>query len=56
VQGNLVGTHQDLRELIALYERGLLDSRVTNYSLAEAHQAIADLEQGRVRGRAVLKP
>jgi NAD+-dependent secondary alcohol dehydrogenase Adh1 len=56
VQGNLVGTSQDLRELIALYERGLLESRVTTYSLSEALQAISDLEAGHIRGRAVLVP
>jgi NAD+-dependent secondary alcohol dehydrogenase Adh1 len=56
VQGNLVGTSQDLRELIALYERGLLESRVTTSSLSDALQAISDLETGHIRGRAVLVP
>jgi NAD+-dependent secondary alcohol dehydrogenase Adh1 len=56
VQGNMVGTYQDLSELIALYERGLLQSHVVRYPLAEAQRAFADLEAGTVRGRAVLVP
>jgi len=56
VQGNMVGTYQDLAELIALYERGLLQSHVVRYPLAEAERAFADLEAGNVRGRAVLVP
>ncbi|MCW2721534.1 NAD(P)-dependent alcohol dehydrogenase [Pseudonocardia sp.] len=56
VQGNMVGTYQDLAELIALYERGLLRSHVVPYPLAEAHRAFDDLEKGLVRGRAVLVP
>ncbi|MEV7968681.1 NAD(P)-dependent alcohol dehydrogenase [Sphaerisporangium sp. NPDC088356] len=56
VQGNMVGTYQDLRELIALYERGLLQSHVVSYPLAEAQRAFDDLERGLVPGRAVLVP
>jgi NAD+-dependent secondary alcohol dehydrogenase Adh1 len=56
VQGNMVGTYQDLAELIALYERGLLQSHVVSYPLADAHRAFDDLERGLVRGRAVLTP
>lgn len=56
VQGNMVGTYQDLSELIALYERGLLQSHVVRYPLADAQHAFADLEAGTVRGRAVLVP
>lgn len=56
VQGNMVGTYQDLSELIALYERGLLQSHVVRYPLADAQRAFADLEAGTVRGRAVLVP
>lgn len=56
VQGNMVGTYEDLSELIALYERGLLQSHVVSYPLAEAHRAFDDLERGLVRGRAVLVP
>jgi NAD+-dependent secondary alcohol dehydrogenase Adh1 len=56
VQGNMVGTYQDLSELIALYERGLLQSHVVRYPLADAQRAFDDLEAGNVRGRAVLVP
>ncbi|MCW2703897.1 MAG: alcohol dehydrogenase [Blastococcus sp.] len=56
VQGNMVGTYQDLSELIALYERGLLESHVVRYPLADAQRAFDDLEAGNVRGRAVLVP
>jgi NAD+-dependent secondary alcohol dehydrogenase Adh1 len=56
VQGNMVGTYQDLSELIALYERGLLQSHVVRYPLTDAKRAFDDLEAGNVRGRAVLVP
>jgi NAD+-dependent secondary alcohol dehydrogenase Adh1 len=56
LEGNLVGTYQDLRELVTLYERGLLTSQVTRYRLDDAKQAFTDLEHGAVRGRAVLVP
>jgi NAD+-dependent secondary alcohol dehydrogenase Adh1 len=50
------GAYQDLSELIALYERGLLQSHVVRYPLADAQRAFDDLEAGNVRGRAVLVP
>jgi NAD+-dependent secondary alcohol dehydrogenase Adh1 len=56
VQGNIVGSYQDLRELVRLYERGLLDSRVVSYPLLDAPRAFADLNSGIIRGRAVLVP
>jgi NAD+-dependent secondary alcohol dehydrogenase Adh1 len=56
VQGNMVGTYQDLAELMALFERGLLESHIVTYPLSDAERAFRDLEQGNIQGRAVLVP
>lgn len=56
VEGNLVGTYQELRELAALYERGLIESVVVSYPLDDAAQAFRDLSAGELVGRAVLVP
>jgi NAD+-dependent secondary alcohol dehydrogenase Adh1 len=56
VQGNMVGTYQDLSELMALFERGLLESHIVTYPLSDAERAFRDLEQGNIQGRAVLVP
>ena len=56
VVGNAVGTHDDLRELVALTATGDVGVRTRTYPLEAFAQAIADLEAGRVHGRAVLVP
>lgn len=54
--GNLVGTWAELTELMALADRGLVDLATIDYSLADANQALHDLHNGKIHGRAVLIP
>lgn len=54
--GNLVGTWAELTELMALADRGLVELTTRFYPLTEANQALRDLRDGRIRGRAVLIP
>jgi NAD+-dependent secondary alcohol dehydrogenase Adh1 len=56
IVGNLVGTYPELVELMALADRGLVHLATKEYRLSEANQALKDLHQGKVRGRAVLIP
>ena len=55
VVGSLVGTLDDLAGLVRL-ATGQVSVRTALYPLDAANDAIADLEQGRVRGRAILTP
>ena len=54
--GNLVGTWAELTELMALADRGLVDLKTVEYRLADANQALRDLRDGKIHGRAVLIP
>lgn len=54
--GNLVGTWAELVELMALADRGLVNLTTVEYSLADANQALQDLNAGKIHGRAVLIP
>ena len=54
--GNIVGTYNDLAELMALAEAGRVTLHTKTYPLAAAADAFADLDAGRVRGRAILVP
>lgn len=56
VVGNLVGTYNDLVELMVLAERGQVTLHTRKYPLDSALDALADLDAGRVRGRAILTP
>jgi NAD+-dependent secondary alcohol dehydrogenase Adh1 len=56
VVGNAVGTHDDLRELIALTAAGGVALRTRTYPLDAFADAVADLENGRMHGRGVLVP
>jgi len=56
VVGNAVGSHDDLRELIALTAGGGMALRTCTYPLEAFANAIADLENGRMHGRGVLVP
>ena len=56
IVGNAVGTHDDLRELIALAAAGGVGVRTRTYPLEAFADALADLEAGRTHGRAVLVP
>ncbi|MGW3483726.1 NAD(P)-dependent alcohol dehydrogenase [Rhodococcus indonesiensis] len=54
--GNLVGTYNDLVELMALAAQGKVHLRTVKYRFSDFAQALDDLHHGRVRGRAVLVP
>jgi NAD+-dependent secondary alcohol dehydrogenase Adh1 len=54
--GNIVGTYNDLVELMALAQSGKVTLHTRTYPLDAAPDAIADLDAGRVRGRAILVP
>jgi NAD+-dependent secondary alcohol dehydrogenase Adh1 len=54
--GNLVGSYNDLQDLMALAARGAVTLHTQKYALNEFQSAISDLDAGRVRGRAILVP
>ena len=57
VVGNFTGAPADLLELVDLARRGAIAPVVTEtYRLEEANDALAKLQRGEIRGRAVLKP
>src|SRR5262249_28595196 len=56
VIGNIVGTYNDLAELMALAQAGKVTLHTRTYPLESAADALADLDAGRVRGRAILTP
>ena len=54
--GNIVGTYNELAELMVLAQAGRVTLHTRTYPLDNALEAIADLDAGRVRGRAILVP
>ena len=54
--GNLVGSYNDLQDLMALAAQGQVTLHTSKYPLDEFQSAIDDLDAGRVRGRAILVP
>ncbi|HEX2027764.1 MAG TPA: NAD(P)-dependent alcohol dehydrogenase [Nitriliruptorales bacterium] len=54
--GNLVGTYVDLVELITLHAQGKVTLLSQQYPLDAINDAIDDLDNGRIQGRAVLVP
>ena len=56
IVGNLVGTYNDLVELMVLAQAGRVTLHTKKYPLDAALDALADLDAGRVRGRAILVP
>lgn len=54
--GNLVGSYNDLCDLMALAARGAVTLHTRTYALDDFQSAIDDLDAGRVRGRAILVP
>jgi NAD+-dependent secondary alcohol dehydrogenase Adh1 len=54
--GNIVGTYNDLAELMVLAQAGRVTLHTRTYPLDAAPEALADLDAGRVRGRAILVP
>ena len=56
VVGNIVGTYNDLAELMVLAQAGKVTLHTRQYPLDAALDALHDLDAGKVRGRAVLVP
>ncbi len=56
VIGNIVGTYNELAELMVLAQGGKVTLHTRTYPLDAAPEALADLDAGRVRGRAILVP
>jgi NAD+-dependent secondary alcohol dehydrogenase Adh1 len=56
IVGNLVGTYNDLVELMLLAARGQVMLRTTTYPLEAAVDAMRDLDEGRLQGRGILVP
>jgi len=54
--GNIVGTYNELAELMVLAQTGKVTLHTRTYPISAAVEAIADLDAGRVRGRAILVP
>jgi D-arabinose 1-dehydrogenase-like Zn-dependent alcohol dehydrogenase len=54
VLGSIVGSHSELTELMELNRQGKVTIRAQRYPLEEATHAMAELDAGRVLGRAVL--
>jgi NAD+-dependent secondary alcohol dehydrogenase Adh1 len=56
VIGNIVGTYNDLAELMVLAQAGKVTLHTVQYPLTAATDALHDLDAGEVRGRAILVP
>ncbi|MFP5021135.1 NAD(P)-dependent alcohol dehydrogenase [Pseudonocardia phyllosphaerae] len=54
--GNIVGTYNDLVELMVLAQAGKVTLHTERYRLDQALDALRDLDAGNVRGRAILVP
>ena len=54
--GNIVGTYNELAELMVLAQDGKVTLHTKTYPLEAAAEALQDLDAGRVRGRAILVP
>ncbi|WP_375491251.1 NAD(P)-dependent alcohol dehydrogenase [uncultured Jatrophihabitans sp.] len=56
VIGNIVGTYNELAELMVLAQAGKVTLHTKTYPLDAAQEALHDLDAGEVRGRAILVP
>ncbi|HEX6621328.1 MAG TPA: zinc-binding dehydrogenase, partial [Solirubrobacteraceae bacterium] len=54
--GNLVGTYNDLAELMTLAGEGKVTLHTSTYPLDAINDAMADLDNGRLQGRGILVP
>jgi NAD+-dependent secondary alcohol dehydrogenase Adh1 len=54
--GNLVGTYNDLQELMTLTAQGKVSLHTSTYPLDAINDAMADLDGGRLQGRGILIP
>ncbi len=56
IVGNLVGTYNDLVELMELYHQGKVHITSQQFPLKDAQEVLDKLNNGQILGRAVLKP
>jgi len=56
VHGSVYGTLNEMRELVELARRRQIKVMVKTYPLKEVNRVVRMLEEGRIMGRAVLKP
>jgi NAD+-dependent secondary alcohol dehydrogenase Adh1 len=56
IVGNLVGSYNDLVELMALAAQQKVQLHTAKYRLDAYQEAVDDLDAGRIRGRAILIP
>ena len=56
IVGNIVGTYNELAELMVLAQTGRVTLHTSTYPLDQAVEALQDLDAGKVRGRAILVP
>ena len=56
IVGNIVGTYNELAELMVLAQTGRVTLHTSTYPLDAAADALAALDAGKVRGRAILVP
>jgi NAD+-dependent secondary alcohol dehydrogenase Adh1 len=56
IVGNIVGTYNELAELMVLAQAGKVTLHTKAYPLDAAQDALRDLDAGKVRGRAILVP
>jgi len=56
IVGNIVGTYNDLAELMVLAQTGRVTLHTSTYALDSAVEALHALDAGQVRGRAILVP
>ncbi len=56
IVGNIVGTYNELAELMVLAQAGKVTLHTKEYPLDAAPDALRDLDAGLVRGRAILVP
>jgi NAD+-dependent secondary alcohol dehydrogenase Adh1 len=54
--GNLVGSYNDLDELMTLTAQGRVSLHTSVYPLEAVNDAMADLDNGRLQGRGILVP
>lgn len=55
--GSYTGSYRDLVELVTLAEKGVLKNVVSRtFKLSEANNALTELKEGRVMGRAIISP
>ena len=56
IVGNLVGSYNDLDELMTLAAQGKVKLHTRTYPLSAVNEAMDDLEAGRLQGRGILVP